>query len=198
MAINIEYLENFIIKTVVDKVRYDPFNDEYIINRIHISDDLLREIEVEGAKYGLSANDSRVLFSNTINNIKIAPSVKNTCARIELSSMKIGQHLKLYFQNESTGEQFLELLYLGDLSFSILSSSLRGFKFNDEIISLTNYWNNSFFIDFVLKRGGERIPTDTSIVRIGRLAFVKLYSPSYIHDILDNQKTFVKEELDVK
>lgn len=198
MAVDTEYFEKFIIRKVVDTVRYNAREDEYIINRIHISDDLLREIEMEGVKYGLSSGDSRGLFSNIVNNIRISPSVKINYARVTLFSMKPGQHLELFFHDENTGEQTLELLYLGDLSFSVLSSSLAGFNFNDEIISLANHWNNSFFIDFILKREGKRYPTETSIVKIGRLMYVKVYSPSYIHAVLDSQKSFVKEEQDAK
>lgn len=198
MVVDTEYFEKFIIKKVLDTVRYNPLEDEYIINRIHISDDLLREIEIEGAKYGLSSDDSRVLFSNVVNNIKVSPSSKKTFARVELFSMKPGQHLELYFLDEYTGEQFLELLYLGDCCFSVLSSSFAGFDFNDEIISLKHYLNNSFFIDFILKKKGKRFPTETSILRMGRLMYVKLYFPSYIHTVLDNQKTFMKEDMDTE
>lgn len=195
MGNDTEYLTKFIVKQIVDAVGYNPQTDEYEINRIHISDELLEIIEKEGGKYGLKPEETRQLYNVVANNIKTAPIVKCDYGCIELQKLKIGQHLRILFLDPNTGKQSIEALYLGNNSFYVLSSSVYGVIYRDELVSQNNSWNNSYDIDFLLYRNKERFPTNDDLLRIGKLICVEFMNPSYVHEILDDDKSFMKEEL---
>lgn len=193
---NNEQLIRFIIKNIISDVEYDVSGDEFIFNRIDISDDLIDKIISEGAKYGLNADNTRELITLVSSDIQIAPSVHRSYTNTETAKIKVGSHLRLNFNHDKIGPVYLEIIRLRTARFFVVSSNVPGIRFQDEIVSINKIWNISYDVDFIVYRQGKAYPNKQSALRLNKLQFIEYFHPSVIHEILDSQKLFTKEELE--
>lgn len=194
MDSNDEYFEKFIIKNIVDTVKYNPELDEYVINRIQISDELISKIVVEGLKYGLKPEEIRQKITLVANNMRTSPLVKVEYGNLVVDKIPLGQHIKIRIYNNVSGSQSLELINISKNMFYVLSSSIPGIFYRDELLSISKIWNNSYDIDFVMYRDKNRYPDVNSFLRIGKIICVEFFLPSLVHEILDSKRSFTFEE----
>ncbi len=190
MAVDIENFRKFIVKQIVNTVDYNPEKDEYEINRIHISDDIIRTIEAEGTRYGFDGGQVRQIIAEVSDNIRTSPSSEIKYNSVDVSTLKKGQHLRLQIQHPDKGMRYVDILCLGAGRFMVLESDILGITYGDELCALDLTWNMSFYIDFQVCRGAETIPDKDSILRLGKLYCVELFFPSVVNDILDSESDF--------
>ncbi len=187
----------YVIKKIVNTVEYDSKKDEYIINRIHMSDATLNTILEEGYRYGLTKQESCQLISNISDKMIVSPSVITYKERIDIrTKFKVGELVTLHYQDDIYGKHYLELLYLGDYSFSVMSASQTGFRFNDIMDSIAYIWPNACYLYFVLKRNGSVFPHQDAIIRVGKILYVDIHKPSCVNEIIDSRLTFEKDEIE--
>lgn len=195
MASNEQFVR-FIIKNIVANVEYDVNSDKFTINRISISDDLIDRIISEGAKYDLNADDTRELITFVSSDIQTAPSVHRSYANTETAEVKVGSHLRLNFNTDRIGPVYIEIICLETARFFVIDSNVPGLRYHDEIVSINKVWNISYDVDFIVYRQGKVYPDELSALRLNRLQSIEYFHPSVIHEILDSQKHFTKEELE--
>lgn len=188
MDTNFEYFKKFIVKQIVNTVDYNPETDEYEINRIHISDDIINIIEEEGIRYGLERGKTDQLISQVAENIRATPAIQLRYDNVTVSRLEIGQHIKINIQHPEKGRHFIELLVTNKNFFFVLSSDIAGLNYGDILHALDETWNNGFYIDFTINNHS----VDT-IVRLGKLESIEEYSPSVVHEILDSESSFTYE-----
>lgn len=193
MDVNLEFFEKFIVKQIVNTVDYHPETDEYEINRIHISDDIINIIENEGVRYGLKKCQIGQIISQVADNIRINPAVKLRYDSIDVTTLKIGQHFRINILHTEKGMHYVELLVTKLCLFYVLSSDIAGIRYGDELHALDTTWNNGYYADFTVTRGSKRQPNGKTILRLGKLQSIEEYSPSVVHDILDSESSFSYE-----
>lgn len=196
MVSNIENFEKFIVKQIVNTVDYHPETDEYEINRIHISDDIITVIEDEGSRYGLKRGQIDHLISQVADNIKITPAIKLRYDSIDVTTLKIGQHLRINILHPEKGIHYIELLVTNKYHFYVLSSDIVGVRYGDELHALDITWNNGYYINFTVTHGSKKQPNRKIILRLGKLQSIEEYSPSVVHDILDSESSFTYEGIE--
>ena len=190
MDVNFEYFEKFIVKQIVNAVDYNPETDEYDINRIHISDDIITVIENEGVRYGLKRSQIGHIISQVADNIRIKPAIKLRYDSIDVATLKIGQHFRINILHPEKGIHYIELLVTNKYHFYVLSSDIVGVRYGDELQALDTTWNNGYYVDFTVTRGSKKQPDGKTILRLGKLLNIEEYSPSVVHDILDSESSF--------
>lgn len=195
MADNLEYFEKFIIKQIVDTVTYNPETDEYEINNIQVSDDVINLINDEGKRYGLSQQQIGQIISKIAGNINARPSVKVCYTTIYVDKLEKGKHLRINIDHPVKGDHFLELLVIGPAHFFVLDTNITGVGYGDDLYAIDRIWNNSYYLDFRVFRKSERFPNDVTILRLGKLYSVEFFTPSIVNDIIDSKLTYTHEEL---
>lgn len=190
MDANLEYFEKFIIKQIVDTVAYHPETDEYEINHVRISDDIIKVIEDEGVRYGLERERIAQIISTVADNIRTKPSIKIRYDSIYVASLKIGQHFKINVLHPEKGLRYVELLVTDTSCFFVLASDITGIRYGDVLCAKDSIWNNDYYIDFDISCGNNKQHIGKLILRLGKLQSVEMYSPSVVHEILDSKSTF--------
>ena len=189
MDANLEYFEKYIIKKIVSTVDYNPHTGKYDC-RVHISDDIIREIENEGVRYGLLRENIGALISQVANHVKVSPSVQLRFDSIKVLELKMGQHLMVFFSHPLKGSHVLDMLVIGPYQFFLLDTSIAGLRFGDELQSMDILWNNAYHIDFIVFRDKIKIHPENTYLRPGKLEHVELFSPSIIHSIIDSDDSY--------
>lgn len=195
MVANFEYFEKFIVKQIVNTVDYHPETDEYEINRIHISDDIINVIEDEGVRYGLKRDQIGQIISQVAENIRTKPAIKLRYDCIDVTKLKIGQHFRINILHPEKGPHYIELLVINKYHFYVLASDIIGVRYGDEIYALDNTWNNGYYADFRVVFGNNKDFNEESILRLGKLQSVEMFSPSVVHEILDSESAFTYDSL---
>lgn len=195
---NLEYFEKFIVKQIVSTVNYDLETDEYIINRIHISDDVIRIIEEEGIRYGLDKRHVGQIIANISENIKTTPSTKLRYGSIDVGKLEIGSHIRINISHPNKGQRYVEMIVLDKYRFYILSSDIGGILFGDQLHALDGTWNNGCYIDFLLYRNSKREPNEDKIFRIGIISVVEMYLPPIVNEILDSSSSYSYDTINTK
>lgn len=195
MDANFEYFEKFIVKQIVNTVDYRPETDEYEINRIHISDDIINNIENEGIRYGLKKDQIGQIISQVAKNIRTKPAIKLRYDSIDVAEFKIGQHIKINILHPKKGPHYIELLVTNKYHFYVLASDIAGIRYGDEIHALDCTWNIGYHADFTVTFGNNRHLSEELILRLGKLQCVEMFSPSVVHEILDSESTFSYDSL---
>ena len=190
MDANVEYFEKFIVKQIVNTVDYNPETDEYEMNRIHISNDIIKVIENEGSRYGFQRQQIQQLISRVAANVKPVPSSRILYNSVSVGELKAGNHLRINMIHPVKGRRYLEMIVTNNPRFLVLDTDISGISYGDELLAIDKTWNMSFYIDFVVFRNFVRIPDDHSILRLGKIECVELYEPSVIHEILDSKSSF--------
>lgn len=197
MDADLKYFEKYIVKKIVSTADYNPLTGKYDC-RVHISDDIIREIEDEGVRYGLPREDIEALISQVANHVKASPSVQLRFDSTKVIDLKIGQHLIVHFTHPLKGAHFLDMLVIGPYQFFLLDTSIAGLRFGDELQSMDILWNNAYHIDFIVFRDKIRIHTENTYLRPGKLEHVDLYSPSIIHNIIDSKESYEQNKKNSK
>ena len=195
MDANFEYFEKFIIKQIVNTVDYHPETDEYVINRIHISDEIIAVIEDEGVRYGLKRNQIGHIISQVAENIRTKPAIKLRYDSIDVPTLKIGKHFRINILHPKKGIHYIELLVTSKYHFYVLLSDIVGIRYGDELHALDTTWNNGYYVDFTVSRGNNKYPNGKTILRLGKLQSIEEYSPSVVHEILDSESSFTYESI---
>lgn len=190
MDTDLEYFEKFIVKQIVNTVDYHPETDEYEINRIHISDDIINVIETEGIRYGLKRNRIAEIISQVAENIRIKPTIKLRYDSIDVDKFKTGQHFRINILHPEKGAHYVELLVTNKYHFHVLASDIAGVRYGDELHALDKTWNNGYYADFTITGGSNKQFNGKTILRLGKLQNIETYTPSVIHEILDSDSTF--------
>lgn len=198
MEDNLKYFEKYIIKQVVNMVGYSPERDEYDFNHIHLTDDIMQEIEAEGRRYGIQDTELQQVITQTIDHIRVEPSVNVKYGNITLDSLKVGQHLRLKIAHPDKGEHSIDMLFLQPEQFFVLTSDIPGLVYEDVLISIDKVWNTSYDIEFKVMRGGELVPNSATILHLGKLESVEFFTPSIVHEIMDADNTFTFDEVETK
>lgn len=194
MDANLDIFEKYIVKHIVDTASFNPVTGEFEINRIHISDDIIREIEEEGERYGLKQNQSRDFISKVSNNIKLSPSATIVSGQINVETIELGQHIRINFVDPDRGDNYLELLSIEGSFFVLLDSSIKDLQGGDTMLPLDKIWNPSYYARFKIKRNGVPYPDDNTVLNVGKLKNVVYYCPSVIHEILDSKYSFTYQD----
>lgn len=194
MGINIENFEKFIIKQIVNTVDYHPETDEYEINRIHISDDIIKTIEEEGLRYGFDKNHIGDIILQVSENIRTTPAVQLRYDSIEVKEIKIGQHFRINVLHPEKGRHYVELLTINKYAYYVLSSDIMGVRYGDELQALDKIWNNGYYADFSIIHSEKKQHNEKKILRLGSIQNLELYSPSVVHEILDSEESFSYEK----
>lgn len=197
MDVNLENFEKFIIKQIVNTVDYHPETDEYEINRIHISDDILRAIELEGTRYGLEKSQIGDILTQVSENIRIVPAIKLRYDSVDLKELEIGRHFRINILHPEKGHHYVELLTINKYVYYVLSSDIMGVRFGDELHALDKTWNNGYFADFSIINRENKQQNKNKILRLGSIQNLEIYSPSVVHEILDSESTFSFEDIKV-
>lgn len=195
MVANFDYFEKFIIKQIVNTVEYHVETDEYEINRIHISDDIIKVIEDEGVRYGLERTQIGQIISRVAENIRTKPAVKLRYDCIDVTKFKIGQHIRINILHPEKGSHYIELLATNKYYFYVLASDIIGIRYGDEIHALDSTWNNGYYVDFKIILGDNKRFNEESVLRLGKLQSVEMFNPSVVHEILDSESTFTYDSL---
>lgn len=195
MDVNFDFFEKFIVKQIVNTVDYHPETDEYKINRIHISDEIIAVIEDEGIRYGLKRNQIGHIISRVAENIRTKPAIKLRYDSIDVPSLKIGKHFRINILHPEKGIHYIELLVTNKYHFYVLSSDVVGVRYGDELHALDTTWNNGYYVDFTVSRGNNKHPNGRTILRLGKLQSIEEYSPSVVHEILDSESSFTYESI---
>ena len=190
MDANVEYFEKYIVKKIVSTVDYNPETDEYEMNRVHISDDIIKVIENEGSRYGLQREEIHQLISRVAANVKPVPSSRILYNSINVGELKVGSHLRINMIHPVKGGRFVEMIVLEKQRFFVLGTDISGLSYGDELLSVDKTWNMTFYIDFVVSRNAVRIPDNHSVLRLGKLESVELFEPSVVHEILDSKSSY--------
>ncbi len=180
----------FIIRNIVKTVDYDSSKDEFKINRVTISDEILQVISEEGTRYGLSHDETINLISHVSSHIDTAPSLEIHKGRLALESIKYGQHFEIHFNHPEKGANFIELVCANPNQYIVLNSSISGLRLNDVLQPTTLLWNPDFYIDFFVFRKGTRYPNENIKLHIGKYDNTVFYKPSIVYEILDSNDTF--------
>ncbi len=188
----------FIIRRIVGTVDYNPEQDEYIFNRISISDDILKEITEEGRRYGLTADECVQVVNRVSSDISPKPYAGISKGQFDSRSIALGQHFEIHFEHPHTGYGKIELVCSENHRFIVLGSSISGLNILDELEAVTLVWNPGFFIDFAVFRKGKRYPDKKTKLAIGKYAYLLIYEPSAVYEIIDSDKDFAKKEKAVK
>lgn len=198
MDVNIENFEKFIIKQIVNTVDYHPETDEYVINRIHISDDIIRVIEEEGTRYGLDKSQIGDILTQVAENIRTVPAIKLRYDSVDLKELEIGQHFRINILHPEKGRHYVELLTIKKYVYYVLSSDIMGVRYGDELHALDKTWNNGYYADFSIIHSENKQQNENNIIlRLGSIQNLEIYSPSVVHEILDSESTFSFEEFKV-
>ncbi len=195
MDTNVEYFEKFVVKQIVSTVNYNPETDDYEINRIHISNDIIRIIEAEGARYGLQKQQVAQLISRIASNIKVEPSTQMMYNSVNAEKFKQGDHIRINFKHPQKGNHYLEMIATECLKFYVIRTDIGGICYGDELEAIDKTWNITFYIDFILLRQSIRLPHPKAILRIGKVECIEVYHPSIINDILDAKSTYTFDSL---
>lgn len=193
MDVNIENFEKFIIKHIVNTVDYHPEKDEYEINRIHISDDILKTIEDEGLRYGFNKNNVGDIVLQVSENIRTTPAVQLRYDSINVKELVVGQHFQINILHPEKGAHYVELLTINKYVYYVLSSDIPGVCYGDELHALDKIWNNGYYADFSIKHANSVQTNKDKILRLGNLQNIEMYSPSVVHEILDSEENFSYE-----
>ena len=185
---NTENLQKYIIRKIVKSVEYDADTDTYAFHQCQISDEIIHDIIQEAARYSIPERDARQYISLTAGNIKTQPQVTSIASKINITDIPFGQHIRIDFKHPEKGFQWIECIKTGKNTILVLSSSINGLSYNTTIHPLTDEWSIGFYTDFSV------IEKKNSILRVGEIKAIKLFSPSIIHEILDSSRTFSKDE----
>lgn len=197
MVANIENFEKFIIKQIVNTVDYHPESDEFEFNRICISDELINIIGDEGARYGIEKGQIGQIISRVAENIRTNPVIDLKYGSIDVSKLKVGQHLKINILHPEKGAHYIELLVTQKFHFYVLASDIVGVRYGDEIRALDDTWNNGFYIDFTVSLKNNKHSDEALILKLGKLQSVEMFGPSVVHEILDSESAFTYDGLNV-
>lgn len=189
MDIN-EYFERFIIKRIVNKIDFDPKNEEYLFNDIHPSDEIIRDIEDEGLRYGMQRQQVREVLSRVAANIRTEPSIQIRNNKVEVAEIKVGQHLRINIIHSTKGKLGVDLMALEPSRFMVLGSDISGVQYGDILESMDKVWNYSYSIEFTVFRNGKRIPDSHSRLMLGKIDSVELFIPSVVNEILDSKESY--------
>lgn len=188
----------FIIRRIVGTVDYNPEQDEYIFNRISISDDILKEITEEGRRYGLTTDECVQVVNRVSSDISAKPYADISKGQFDSRSIALGQHFEIHFEHPHTGCGKIELVCSENHRFIVLGSSISGLSILDELEAVTPVWNPGFFIDFAVFRKGKRYPGRKTKLTVGKYTSLFIYEPSVVYEIIDSDKDFAKKERTAK
>lgn len=180
----------FIIRKIVNAIEYNPKTDEYKINRVTISDDLLQRIIEEGSRYGLSNRETLGLVNQVSMNVVTKPYKRIYKGQFKVSNITIGQHFEIHFIHPDKGANFIELLCIEETNYIVLNSSISGLRILDKLIPVSLLWNTDFFIDFLVYRNNKRYPDGKTILHLGKYTHTLICEPPVIYEILDSDESF--------
>lgn len=185
--------QKFIVKKTTNTVDYNPDTDQFVINRISLSNETLKQIFEEGKRYGLDEDSCSELISCVSNNIVFSPSAIICKGQFDSRSIQKGQHVEILFDHARKGPQTIQLVSLDNCRFVVLKSSIKGLNKLDEIEPISLIWNPGYEIDFVVYRDGKRFPDVNTKLMVGKYRQVTTYKPSLVNEILDSDDDFSKK-----
>ncbi len=187
----------YIIKKIVNTVDYDSDTDEYVINRIHLSDDILNDICTEGARYGLNPSACSDIISQLSQSLVTRASANICPSQFNTTSITLGQHLRIEFTNPIKGPHYIEVVAIDPIaqrSLMVVDTNLPGLLVKDELYPISTMWNTGFYADFAIRRNKRVFPDEDTILKIGKIDRIIRYTPSVINEILDSTSDFSYDE----
>lgn len=180
---------NFIIKKTVGHVDFDP-ETGFRIQTVYMTDDILREIQAEGHRYGYTDQQTSEIINATTHSINTNPSITTHYNNLDASRLEVGTHIELHFRSDKFGGTRLSLVAAGRLKFIVVESTVTGLRVNDVVVPGNIQWNANYAIEFLIYRNGNRYPDDSHSLIVENFEFYRLFKPSYIYQILDSQDDF--------
>ncbi len=187
---------SFIIKKTVGHVDFDP-ETGFRVQTVYMTDDILREIQAEGRRYGYTDQQISEIVNVTTHSINTNPSITTHYNNLDISRLEAGTHIELNFRSDKFGGTRLGLVAAGRLKFIVVESTVTGLQVNDVVKSFNTQWNIHYSIEFLIYRNGNRYPDDSHSLIIENFEYYRLYAPSFIYQILDSQDDFELEQTDI-
>lgn len=188
-----ERFRKFIIKKIVDTVDYDVELDEYIINRVHISDELIDSIVTEGNKYGFKREFVLDFLDNVANNINFSPSVESFNSVYNIHDLSYGTHIILRLKHEIKGDQYIEAIKSTN-GFVLIESSYTGLNYGDLLYPNSKQWVPGYEANFSIERDGTMFPNANCIFKSGKYDKLEIFSPPIINSIIDAKSDFSQKK----
>lgn len=180
---------NFIIKKTVGHVDFDP-ETGFRIQTVYMTDDILREIQAEGHRYGYTDQQISDIVNATTHSINTNPSITTHYNNLNASRLEAGMHIELHFKSDKFGGTRLGLVAAGRLKFIVVESTVTGLRVNDVVVPGNIQWNANYAIEFLIYRNGNRYPDDSHSLIVENFEFYRIFKPSFIYQILDSQDDF--------
>lgn len=187
--------QKFIVKKTTNTVDYNPESNEFIINRISLSNEIMKQIFEEGRRYGLDQESCKEVINHITNNIVFSPSTNICKSQFDSRNIKKSQHVEIQFEHERKGLQSVQCIAIDKCRFIVLKSTIKGLNRLDELEPISLIWNPGFEIDFLVYRDGKRYPNVDTKLLIGKYKQVITFKPSLINEILDSEEDFSKNNL---
>ena len=186
---NILRFQKYIVRKIVNAVYYDSEKDEYEINRITLSDDILNEIMEEGRRYKLTDKDTVYIVNEVAKNIVTSPESKINNGVYNGGKIKVGEHIEIHVSHPTKGPNYIGVIGLSNECYMVLYSTISGLSLYDELLPISRQWNPGYDIDFIVMRDGKRYPDQDTKLQLSVFSHVVIYKPSVIHEIMD-EKSF--------
>ena len=202
MAVS-EKLKRAIIRTCVKSIEFDEKSKSFELLKKTHSDNEWKELEEVAKSDGFSAVQLQAIVTTTLNDGTLFEPKIEEKNKLDLHTVKKGQHLVIWEHNEVEGTAKLELLYIGENSCFVLSHQRHVLQFEDILKPISSPWNAGYKADFEVFRDEKRFPDESSIYRTGEITKIGLIYPPEVYDYLDDTeevKTGIEQEetVDVK
>lgn len=189
-----DYFIKYIIKMLVRDIQPHTIDGEFVIGRIDISDEIIRQIVEEGKRYEYSEIESRNLIASVAENITWGPSVEQMMGSVNVHGIEIGTHLRLIFETKQYGYIYISLICIGTGDFFVLESQIPGIIYHDRLKTVNTVWNVNNAIEFVPLRCNKKLLEKNQVLRMNSVSGIEMYKPSIVHEIYDSKLTFKKKK----
>ena len=187
-----DYFINYIIKTLVRGIEHHTIDGEFVVSRMSVTDEIIKQIVDEGERYEYSEKETRELIANIAENISWYPSVENITSCLNVYDLDVGTHVVLSFDDKQYGlvELSLICIYTGD--FFVIYSQIPGIIYHDRLKIVNPIWSINHPVEFVPYRYKKKILNDNQVLRFDQLVSIDINRPSVIHEIYDSKTDSAK------
>lgn len=194
MASDATQFNNYILGKIIKSIHYDVVNNDIRLDEISVSEEEIEEIIAAGERQNLNRKQVIELIKVIAENISFNPSIDSDYSSVDISQIKKGKYLRVYFNIDQLGNHYIDLVYLCENLFFVIDSTIGCVQYSDIIESTNRFWHPSHSVDFIVKRNNIRFPNSKSYLRIGTVERVDWFTPAYVYDIINNKAEVEKDK----